>query len=102
MKKVCIIIITLMTTITMTFFTDSCLELLCLSRSSLVFYIFGFYLIRRIEYYFYKKKFEDDIKNILDEDFLLKVKKELTLSKIKNELKKISNSELRTDQSEAS
>ena len=101
MKKVCIIIITLMTIITMTFFTDSCLELLCLSCSSLVFYIFGFYLIRRIEYYFYKKKFEDDIKNILDEDFLLKVKKELTLLKIKNELKKISNSELRTSQSEA-
>ena len=100
MKKVCIII-TLITIITMTFLTESCLELLCLFCSSLVFYIFGFYLIRRIEYYFYKKKFEDDIKNILDKDFLLKVKKELTLLKIKNELKKISNSELRTDQSEA-
>ena len=85
----------------MTFFTDSCLELLCLFCSSLVFHIFGFYLIRRIEYYFYKKIFEDDIKDILNEDFLLKVKKELTLLKIKNELKKISNSELRTDQSEA-
>ena len=83
MKKVCIIT-TLMTIILMTFFTDSCLELLCLFCSSLVFYIFGFYLIRKIEYYFYKKKFEDDIKNILDEDFLLKVKKELTLLKIKN------------------
>ena len=100
MKKVCIII-TLITIITMTFLTESCLELLCLFCSSLVFYIFGFYLIRRIEYYFYKKKFEDDIKNILDKDFLLKVKKELTLLKIKNELKKISNSELRTNQSEA-
>ena len=100
MKKVCIIN-TLMTIILMTFFTDSCLELICLFCSSLVFYIFGFYLIRRIEYYFYKKNFEDDIKDILNEDFLLKVKKELTLLKIKNELKKISNSELRTDQSEA-
>ena len=100
MKKVCIII-TLITIITMTFLTESCLELLCLFCSSLVFYIFGFYLIRRIEYYFYKKKFEDDIKNILDKDFLLKVKKELTLLKIKNELKEISNSELRTDQSKA-
>ena len=86
MKKVCIII-TLITIITMTFLTESCLELLCLFCSSLVFYIFGFYLIRRIEYYFYKKKFEDDIKNIPDKDFLLKVKKELTLLKIKNELK---------------
>ena len=85
----------------MTFFTDSCLELLCLFCSSLVFHILGFYLIRRIEYYFYKKIFEDDIKDILNEDFLLKVKKELTLLKIKNKLKKISNSELRTDQSEA-
>ena len=100
MKKVCIII-TLITIITMTFLTESCLELLCLFCSSLVFYIFGFYLIRRIEYYFYKKKFEDDIKNIPDKDFLLKVKKELTLLKIKNELKEISNSELRTDQSKA-
>ena len=100
MKKVCIII-TLITIITMTFLTESCLELLCLFCSSLVFYIFGFYLIRRIEYYFYKKKFEDDIKNIPDKDFLLKVKKELTLLKIKNELKEISNSELHTDQSKA-
>ena len=40
------------------------------------------------------------ISKIFDDDFLLRLKKELTLLKLQNELKKISSSELCTDQTE--
>ena len=47
---------------------------------------------------FIKRKIEKEFEIIFDEDFVLKIKREITLLKIKNELNKISNSELRTDQ----
>ena len=97
MKKVCIIII-LITIIIKTAFTDNSKYLLCLFCCSALFYVFGNYLIKKIEIYLYKKKLEKDFEIIFAEEFLLKIKKEITLLKIKNELKKISNSELRTDQ----
>ena len=82
----------------MTAFTVIGKDLLCLFCCLALFYVFGNYLIKKIEICLYKRKIEKDFEIIFDEDFLLKIKKELTLLKIKNELNKISNSELRTDQ----
>ena len=82
----------------MTAFTVIGKDLLCLFCCLALFYVFGNYLIKKIEIYLYKKKLEKDFEIIFAEEFLLKIKKEITLLKIKNELKKISNSELRTDQ----
>ena len=82
----------------MTAFTDNWKDLLRLFCCSVLFYVFGNYLIKKIEICLYKRKIEKEFEIIFDEDFLLKIKREITLLKIKNELNKISNSELRTDQ----
>ena len=82
----------------MTAFTDNWKDLLCLFCCSVLFYLFGNYLIKKTEICLYKRKIEKEFEIIFDEDFLLKIKREITLLKIKNELNKISNSELRTDQ----
>ena len=97
MKKVCIVIILIAIT-TMTTFTDNGKDLLCLFCCSALFFVFGNYLIIKIEICLYKRKIEKDFEIIFDEDFLLKIRKEITLLKIKNELNKISNSELRNNE----
>ena len=99
MRKVSIFII--LTTLTiMTQQTYDYRELLILLCLCLVFYLFGFYFVKKIELYFQRKRFEDDISQIFDDDFILRLKKELATLKIKNELEKISNSKLRTNQTE--
>ena len=99
MRKVSIFIA--LTTLTiMTQQTYDYRELLILLCLCLVFYLFGFYFVKKIELYFQRKRFEDDISQIFDDDFILRLKKELATLKIKNELEKISNSKLRTNQTE--
>ena len=91
MRKVSIFII--LTTLTiMTLQTDDYREFSILLCLCLLFYVFGFYLIKKIDLYFQRKRFEDDISKIFDDDFLLRLKKEVTLLKLQNELKKISSS----------
>lgn len=99
MRKVSIFI-TLTTLTIMTQQTYDYRELLILLCLCLVFYLFGFYFVKKIELYFQRKRFEDDISQIFDDDFILRLKKELATLKIKNELEKISNSKLRTNQTE--
>ena len=53
--------------------------LLCLC---LLFYVFGFYLIKKIDLYFQKKRFEDGISKIFDDDFLLRLKKRINAVEI--------------------
>ena len=100
MRKVSIFIILTTLTIMTVQTADDYREFSILLCLCLLFYVFGFYLIKKIDLYFQKKRFEDDISKIFDDDFLLRLKKELTPLKLQNELKKISSSELCTDQTE--
>ena len=98
MKKVSILLILL--TITMTIHIDELKDLMMLLSICLVFYLFGFYIIRKIDHYFKRKRIENDFANIFNDEFLSRLKREITVLKFKNELEKISNSELRSDQSD--
>ena len=80
-------------------FIDEYRDLLTLLFLCMLSYLFGFFVIKKIEFYFQRKRFEDDIRKFFDDDFLLRSKIEVTILKLKNELKKISNSELCTNQS---
>ena len=98
MKKVSILLILL--TITMTIHTDELKDLMMLLSTCLAFYLFGFYIIRKIDHYFKRKRLENDFANIFNDDFLSRLKREVAISKFKNELEKIRSSELRSDQSD--
>ena len=98
MKKVSILLILL--TITMTIHIDELKDLMMLLSICLVFYLFGFYIIRKIDHYFKRKRLENDFANIFDDEFLSRLKREVAISKFKNELDKIRSSELRSDQSD--
>ena len=98
MKKVSILLILL--TITMTIHIDELKDLMMLLSICLVFYLFGFYIIRKIDHYFKRKRLENDFANIFNDEFLSRLKKEVAISKFKNELEKIRSSELRSDQSD--
>ena len=98
MKKVSILLILL--TITMTIHIDELKDLMMLLSICLVFYLFGFYIIRKIDHYFKRKRLENDFANIFDDEFLSRLKREVAISKFKNELEKIRSSELRSDQSD--
>ena len=98
MKKVSILLILL--TITMTIHTDELKDLMMLLSTCLAFYLFGFYIIRKIDHYFKRKRLENDFANIFDDEFLSRLKREVAISKFKNELDKIRSSELRSDQSD--
>ena len=98
MKKVSILLILL--TITMTIYIDELKDLMMLLSICLVFYLFGFYIIRKIDHYFKRKRLENDFANIFNDEFLSRLKKEVAISKFKNELEKIRSSELRSDQSD--
>ena len=98
MKKVSILLILL--TITMTIHTDELKDLMMLLSTCLAFYLFGFYIIRKIDHYFKRKRLENDFANIFDDEFLSRLKREVAISKFKNELEKIRSSELRSDQSD--
>ena len=98
MKKVSILLILL--TITMTIHIDKLKDLMMLLSTCLAFYLFGFYIIRKIDHYFKRKRLENDFANIFDDEFLSRLKREVAISKFKNELEKIRSSELRSDQSD--
>ena len=98
MRKVSIFIILTTLTIMTVQTADDYREFSILLCLCLLFHVFGFCLIKISDLYFQKKKFEDDISKIFDDEFLLRLKKELTLLKLQNELKKTSSSELCTDQ----
>ena len=99
MKKVSIFLILL--TITMTaIHVDEIKDLMMLLSICLLFYLFGFYVTRKINRYFERKRLENDFANIFTDKFLARLKREVTISKFKNELEKIRRSELCSDQPE--
>ena len=73
-------------------------ELLLLFSCLLLFYFVGIYIIQKIEGYLRLKKFNEEMKLILNEDFILRINKQIAISE--NELIIISSSKLRTDQGE--
>ena len=83
----------------MTIQVDNYIELLFLFCCLLLFYFVGIYIIRKIDAYLRIKKFEEEMKLILNEDFILRINKQIAILKIRNELVNISKSKLRTDQS---
>ena len=84
----------------MTIHIDELKDLMMLLSICLVFYLFGFYIIRKIDHYFKRKRLENDFANIFNDEFLSRLKREVAISKFKNELEKIRSSELRSDQSD--
>lgn len=63
-------------------------------------YLFGFYVIGKFHHYHRRKRLENEFAEIFNDDFLLRLKREVAILKIKNELKEISSSELCTDQTD--
>ena len=66
----------------------------------LLFYFFGFYVTQKINFYFQRKKLENDFANIFTDEFLGRLKREVTILKFKSELEKIRHSEVYSEQSE--
>ena len=99
MKKVSIFLILLTMTMT-TIHVDEIKDLMMLLSICMLFYLFGFYVTRKINLYFQRKRLENDFANIFTDEFLAKLKREVTISKFKNELKKIRRTELCSNQSE--
>ena len=99
MKKVSIFLILLTITMT-TINVDEIKDLMMLLSICLLFYFFGFYVTRKINLYFQRKKLENDFANIFTDEFLGRLKREITISDFKNELEKISHTELCSEQSE--
>ena len=60
---------------------------------------FWFLHIRKTDHYFKRQKLENDFANIFNDEFLSRLKREVVILKIKNELEKIFNSKLRSNQS---
>ena len=83
-----------------TIHVDKIKDLMLLLSICMLFYLFGFYVTRKINLYFQRKRLENDFANIFTDEFLAKLKREVTISKFKNELKKIRRTELCSDQSE--
>ena len=65
-----------------------------------VSYLCGYYIIGKIHQYNRLRRLENEIAEIFTDDFVSRLKRELSTLKIKNELRKISRSELCTNQSE--
>ena len=58
---------------------DNYIELLFLFCYLLLFYFVGIYIIRKIEAYLRIKKFEEDVKLILNEEFILRINKQIAI-----------------------
>ena len=85
---VCILLITVIVGF---LFIDNSKDILCVFCCSAVIYIFGFFFVRSFVLYLQKKTIENlanDIDQLLDDRFILK---------IKNELQKIPDKRLHTD-----
>ena len=65
-----------------------------------VSYFFGYYIIGKIHHYNRMKRLEKEIAEIFTDDFTSRLKRDLVILKIKNEFRKISRSELCTNQSD--
>ena len=63
-----------------------------------VSYLFGYYLIGKIHDYNRVRRLENEIAEIFTDEFTSRLKRELSILKLKNEFKQISNSELCTSQ----
>ena len=63
-----------------------------------VSYLFGYYLIGKIHDYNRARRLENEIAEIFTDEFTSRLKRELSILKLKNEFRKISNSELCTTQ----
>ena len=98
MKKVSIFLILLTITMT-TIHLDEIKDLIMFLSICLLFYFFGFYVTRKINN-FQRKKLENDSANIFTDEFLARLKREVTILKFKNELEKIRRLELHSKQSE--
>lgn len=72
MKKVCILII-LLTLMTMTIHTDNYIEQLFLCWCLLVVYFLVTIIFQKVDSYLQNKKFEEEVKHILNEDFILRL-----------------------------
>ena len=99
MKKVSIFLILLTITMT-TIHVDEIKDLMMLLSVCMLFYLFCFYVTRKINRYFERKRLENDFANIFTDEFLARLKREVTIFKFKNELEKIRRSELCSDQSD--
>ena len=99
MKKVSIFLILLTITMT-TIHVDEIKDLMMLLSICMLFYLFGFYVTRKINRYFERKRLENDFANIFTDEFLARLKREVTIFKFKNELEKIRRSELCSNQSD--
>ena len=99
MKKVSIFLILLTITMT-TIHVDEIKDLMMLLSICMLFYLFCFYVTRKINCYFERKRLENDFANIFTDEFLARLKREVTIFKFKNELEKIRRSELCSDQSD--
>ena len=83
-----------------TIHVDEIKDLMMLLSICMLFYLFGFYITRKINRYFERTRLENDFKNIFTDEFLARLKREVTISNFKNELEKVCRSELCSDQSE--
>ena len=98
MKKVSIFFLLLTITFTVTDknqFKDLFLMFVIFGVS----YLFGYYVIGKIHQHNRMRRLENEINEIFTDEFVSRLKRELTILKLKNEFRKISDSELCTHQS---
>ena len=98
MKKVSIFFLLLTITLTLTD-KDHLKDLFLMFVIFGVSYLFGYYIIGKIHYYNRMRRLENEINDIFTDEFVSRLKRELSILKLKNEFNKISNSELCTAQS---
>ena len=93
MNKVSIFLILLTTTIT-TLHIDEFKDLTMTLSSCMLFYFFGFYVTRELNLYIQRRMIQREIRTIFTDEFLERIKKDITKIKLENELKKVSSTEL--------
>ena len=98
MKKVSIFLI-LLTIMMATIHIDEIKNLIMTLSVCMFFYLFGFYVSKKINLYIQRKRLEEDLEKIFSDKFLRKLKRDISYLKIKNELEKISSAELCPNQS---
>ena len=98
MKKVSIFFLLLTITLALTD-KDHLKDLFLMFVIFGVSYLFGYYVIGKIHYYNRMRRLENEIAEIFTDEFASRLKRELTILKLKNEFRKISDSELCTNQS---
>ena len=93
MNKVSIFLILLTTTIT-TLDIDEFKDLTMTLSACMLFYFFGFYVTRELNLYIQRRTIQREIRTIFTDEFLERIKKDITKIKLENELKKVSSTEL--------